>query len=90
MRKSSREAFAINLKYYRYLAKLSQDDFAAEIGTNLIYECELENCKRNPSFAELDKISQNLSRLIKKDISSCELITYNPKRIINSKRIDEK
>ena len=89
MRKTNRESFAINLKYYRYIANMSQSEFAAEIDIDLKYECQLENGLKNVSFDELDKISQNLSKFFKKDIPCSELITYYPERIINSKRIQK-
>ena len=86
----SKVILAINLKYYRYLSKLSQEKFAEALDTSLIYENQLEKKKRNPSLEMLDRISKSISKLINKTITSADLITYDEKKIIESKRIDEK
>lgn len=86
----SRDILAINLKYYRHLTKLSQEKFAEKLDTSLIYINQLEKGKRNPSLEMLDRISIGISNLLGKEISSSELITYNQKRIIVAKRVDQK
>ncbi len=86
----SKNILAINLKYYRYLAKLSQEKFAEALNTSLIYLNQLENGRRNPSLEMLDKISINLSHLLNTNVTLADLITYDPRKKINSKRIDEK
>lgn len=85
----SRDILAINLKYYRYLTKLSQEKLAEAIGTSLIYLNQLEKGKRNPSLEMLDRISISLSNLLGKDISSSELIAYDENKMIHAKRVDE-
>lgn len=85
----SKNILAVNLKYYRYLSKLSQEKFAEALDTSLIYENQLEKCKRNPSLEMLDRISKSISKLLNKKITSSDLITYDEKRIITSKRVDE-
>ena len=85
----SKNILAVNLKYYRYLSKLSQEKFAEALDTSLIYENQLEKCKRNPSLEMLDRISNSISKLLNKKITSSDLITYDEKRIITSKRVDE-
>ncbi len=85
----SKDILAINLKYYRHLAKLSQEKFAEIIGTSLIYINQLEKAKRNPSLEMLDRISISISNLLGKDISSSELIVYDKKRVIVAKRVDQ-
>ncbi len=85
----SRDILAINLKYYRHLAKLSQEKFAEVIDTSLNYINQLEKGKRNPSLEMLDRLSISISNLLGKNISSSDLITYDIKKIIIAKRIDE-
>ena len=85
----SKDILAINLKYYRHLAKLSQEKFAETIDTSLIYINQLEKGKRNPSLEMLDRISISISNLLGKDIPSSELIAYDKKKIIVAKRVDE-
>ena len=86
----SKVILAINLKYYRYLSKLSQEKFAEALDTSLIYENQLEKERRNPSLEMLDRISKSISKLINKTVTSSDLITYDEKKIIESKRIDER
>ena len=85
----SNDILAINLKYYRYLSKLSQEKFAEALDTSLIYENQLEKKRRNPSLEMLDKLSTGISKLLKTDITSADLIKYDEKKIVNHKRIDE-
>ncbi len=85
----SKDILAINLKYYRHLTKLSQEKFAEAIDTSLIYINQLEKGKRNPSLEMLDRISISISNLLNINISSSELITYDQKKIITAKRVDE-
>lgn len=90
MKKESKDILAINLKYFRYKSNLSQERFAEALKTNLIYENQLENGRRNPSLKMLDKISINISKLLNQEISSSDLITYDKDKNINAKRIDQK
>ena len=78
------------MKYFRYKSNLSQEKFAENLETNLVYENQIENGKRNPSLEMLDKISSNITKLLGYTITSAELITYDPKKIINSRRVDER
>lgn len=86
----SKDILAINLKYYRYKSNLSQEKFAEALNTNLLYENQMEKGKRNPSLNMLDKMSKNISTLLKTNVSSSELITYNEKQVVISKRVDER
>lgn len=90
MTKNSINNLAINLKYYRYQSKLSQEKFAEAINTDYHYEYEMETAQRNPSLKMLDKLSENISDLLGYEVTSSELITYDEQRIIVSKRIDER
>ena len=38
----------------------------------------------------IDKLSNNISKLLNTKISSAELISYDEEKVINSKRIDTK
>lgn len=86
----SKDILSINMKYYRYESNLSQEKFAEALDTNLIYENQMEKGKRNPSLKMLDKISTNISKLLKIKVSSADLITYYEDRVIISKRVDER
>ena len=88
--KTSKEILAINMKYYRYKSKLSQEKFAEALHTNLVYENQIENGHRNPSLNMLDKISKNISKLIGYTVTSSELISYDEDKLIDSKRVDER
>lgn len=78
------------MKYFRYKSNLSQEKFAEALNTNLIYENQMEKGKRNPSLKMLDKIADNISKLIGHTITSAELITYDENKVIYSKRVDER
>lgn len=88
--KSSKDILAINMKYFRYKSNLSQEKFAEALDTNLVYENQMEKGKRNPSLKMLDKIADNISRLLNITITSAELITYDENKVIYSKRVDER
>ena len=81
---TSREILAINLKYYRYQRKMSQEKFAELLGSTLPYINQLENERRKPTLELLDKYSAILG------VTSAELITYNIKHNVIAKRIDER
>lgn len=89
---SSKEILSINLKYYRKLFNLSQEKFAEKIGSNLVYINQLENCRRKPTVDMLDKIAQGINLNIDHSINltSADLIKYNPKHKTNYSRIDER
>lgn len=89
MNLASKDILAINLKYYRYLSKLSQEKFAEVLDTSLIYENQLEKGKRNPSVEMLDRIAISISNLLNINVTSSDLITYDQKKIITAKRVDE-
>lgn len=81
---SCKNILAINMKYYRYQVKLSQEKLAYSLGASLSYINNLENAKRNPSLETLEKISECFN------ITLAELLTYNKKHIINLSRVDQK
>lgn len=81
---TSREILAINLKYYRYQHKLSQEKFVDLLKSSLTYINQLENAQRNPSIDMVDKIAKKLK------IDAYLLLKYNENHIIPLKRIDQK
>lgn len=83
-RMNSREIFAMNLKYYRYKLKLSQEKFAEKLGSTLSYINQLENVRRKPTLELVDNFAKRLG------ISSSKLLTYNSKHVIKKIRIDSK
>ena len=88
--KSSKDILAINMKYFIYKSNLSQEKFAEALNTNLVYENQMEKGRRNPSLNMLDKIANNISKLLGYQITSADLITYDENKVIYSKRVDEK
>lgn len=88
--KSSIDILAINLKYFRYESNLSQEKFAEALGTDLKYENQLEKCRRNPSLNMIDKISDNISKLLGYEITTSELLLYDENKIVNARRVDER
>ena len=85
------EILAINLKYYRKVYNLSQEKFAAIIGTSLSYLNQIENNKVDVKSSTIDKFAKNLSLYSKNEnITSQDLVSYIPKRRTNFNRIDEK
>lgn len=89
---SSKEILSINLKYYREKYNLSQEKFAENVGSNLVYINQLENCKRKPTIDMLDKIAEGMNKNIdsKLHMTSSELLRYDKNHKTNFTRIDER
>ncbi len=81
---SLRKVVAINLKYYRYKAKMSQEKFYNIEGLNYKYMTSIE--RGNLNFT-IDFI-ENAAKILKIPIQ--ELFNFDENRIINKKRIDSK
>ena len=81
----NKDILAINLKYYRYMSKLSQEKFAEALDTSLIYENQLEKRRRNPSLEMLDKLAEGISKLLKIRVTPADLIKYDEKKLSNTK-----
>lgn len=90
--KSSKEILSINLKYIRKIYNLSQEEFAAKVGSSLVYINQLENVKRNTSLEMLDKLVDGINKNIdsKLNITSSDLLKYDESHITNYTRIDQK
>ena len=56
----TRQVFAANLLRLREAAGLSQERFAEKIGFHRTYVSAVENCKRNVSLDNIDRISMAL------------------------------
>ena len=85
------EILAINLKYYRKVFNLSQEQLAVILGTSLSYLNQIENNKVDVKSSTLDKFAHNLNIYNKeRGITSEDLVTYDEKRLTNYSRIDEK
>lgn len=92
MRMSSKKILSMNLKFYREKYNLSQEKFAEKVGSNLVYINQLENCKRKPTTDMLDKIADGMNKNIdsKLNMTSSELLRYDPSHKTNFTRVDEK
>ncbi len=89
--KSSKEILSINLRYIRKIYNLSQEEFAAKVGSSLVYINQLENVKRNTSLEMLDKLVDGINNNIDSNlnITSSDLLKYDENRITNYTIIDE-
>ena len=63
---------------------MSQEKFAEKLGSTLSYINQLENSRRRPTLELVDKFSEILG------VESSELLTYNPKHIIEKARVDSR
>lgn len=92
MRMSSKKILSMNLKFYREKYNLSQEKFAEKVGSNLVYINQLENCKRKPTTDMLDKIADGMNKNIDSNLNmtSSELLRYDPSHKTNFTRVDEK
>lgn len=81
---NGRKILAINMKYYRYQYKLSQEKLGDLLGSSLSYINQLENELRNPSIDMLDKIAKAFK------INTSLLLKFNKNHIIKASRVDQK
>ena len=86
-----RENLSINLRYYRKKYNLSQEKFAAIIGTSL---CHLSHIEAKDCDVKVSTITKYADRLNQYDktlnIKDDDLVTYYKDRKTNFVRIDEK
>lgn len=73
------------------LAKEIKEEFAAKVGSSLVYINQLENIKRNTSLEMLDKLVDGINNNIDSNlnITSSDLLKYDENHITNYTRIDE-
>ncbi len=72
-----------NLRYIRYQTGLSQEKFYSQYNLNPKYAACVERGEINISVEYLFNLSKNFN------VSMSELVTYNEKKIIRKKRVDE-
>lgn len=81
---SLKEILGINLKYYRNLERLSQSDYYFKYHLSAKHMANVELGKVNVTLDFVDKVAKKLN------ISSLELLTYDKKKVVSKKRVDQK
>ena len=56
-----KQIFGKNVKYYRFLRKMTQEKFAEKVNLNASYVSELENGKYGPTFEKVEEIAKVLN-----------------------------
>ena len=56
-----KQIFGKNVKYYRFLIKMTQEKFAEKVNLNASYVSELENGKYGPTFEKVEEIAKVLN-----------------------------
>ncbi len=79
-----KKIIGMNLKYIRYQSGLSQEKFYEKYGLSCKYLSAIERGEVNIGVEML----QAMSRLFKTSMS--EFVTYDEKKIISKRRIDQK
>ena len=79
-----RNIVAINLKYYRFKANMTQEEFYSKANLNYKYLSKIENGKVNITVDFIDNIAKLLG------IETNHLVIYNKNHVIDLKRIDSK
>ena len=86
-----KENLSMNLRYYRKKYNLSQEKFAAVIGTSLSHLNNIEAKKTDIKVSTITKYANKLNEYDKNlKISDDDLVTYHDDRKTNYTRIDEK
>ena len=86
-----RENLSNNLRYYRKKYSLSQEKFAAIIGTSLCHLSHIEVKDCVVKVSTITKYSEKLNQYYKTlNIKDDDLVTYYKDRKTNFVRIDEK
>lgn len=80
----TKKIIGINLKYYRYQAGLSQEDFYNKLGLSSKYLACVERGEINVTICFLEKLAKKLN------ISIQDLISLDENKMIKEKRIDAK
>ena len=79
-----KKIIGINLRYKRFQSGLSQEKFYEKYGLNSKYLSSIERGEINIGVEMLESLSYVF------EIPIVELVTYDPKKIIRKKRIDER
>ena len=86
-----RENLSNNLRYYRKKYNLSQEKFAAIIGTSLCHLSHIEAKNCDVKVSTITKYAEKLNQYDKTlNIKDDDLVTYYKDRKTNFVRIDEK
>ena len=86
-----RENLSNNLRYYRKKYNLSQEKFAAIIGTSLCHLSHIEAKDCDVKVSTMTKYAEKLNQYDKTlNIKDDDLVTYYKDRKTNFVRIDEK
>lgn len=56
-----KQIFGKNVRYYRFVKKLTQEEFAEHIDMNASYVSEIENGKYGPTFENIEVIAKVLN-----------------------------
>ena len=56
-----KQIFVYNVKYYRFLRKMTQEKFAEKVNLNASHVSELENGKYGPTFEKVEEIAKVLN-----------------------------
>ncbi len=80
----TKKIIGMNLKYLRYKAKLSQEEFYNQLGLSYQYLASVERGEINVTINFLDNLAEKLK------VSLIDLITFDESKIIKEKRIDSK
>ena len=80
----SKKIIGMNLKYLRYQARLSQEEFYNQLGLSYQYLASVERGEINVTINFLDNLANKLN------VSLIELITFDESKIIKEKRVDSK
>ena len=84
------EILSMNLRYYRKVYHVSQEQFAEIIGTSLSYLNRIERRKPDIKFSTVEKFAKNLNKYDSNlKITASDLLTYNEKHKTDFARIDE-
>lgn len=81
---SLKEILGINLRYYRNLENLSQDNYYSKYNLSTKHMANVERGKENVTLDFVDRISKTLN------IKSTDLLLFDKNKIVNKKRVDQK
>lgn len=81
---SLKKVLGINLRYYRFLEHLSQEQYYSKYNLSVKHMANVERGKINVTLDFVNKISKALK------INPLNLLTFDETKIVNKKRVDQK
>ena len=81
---SLKKILGINLRYYRNIEGLSQDNYYSKYHLSVKHMANVERGCENVTLDFVDKISNSLN------IKATDLLTFDESKIINKRRVDQK